>query len=159
MFEELGLAEFTDEDVDACVRAHGSLDVPALPSTFRDSPRERIMDGGLTALDAVRALAERGYELEAERVLEMIRQRLLGDVLQTSAILDEDLNVLSSLTDPNDYAGPGHRVPHVAAAPPRGGQRPAGVVARRISRSNRRARRAASACASWVRPTAGDARG
>ena len=37
----------------------------------------------------------------------MIRQRLLGDVLQTSAILDEDLNVLSSLTDPNDYAGPG----------------------------------------------------
>src|SRR5262249_59602862 len=28
-------------------------------------------------------------------------------VLQTSAILDEDLHVLSSLTDPNDYAGPG----------------------------------------------------
>jgi propanediol dehydratase large subunit len=37
----------------------------------------------------------------------MIRQRLLGDVLQTSAILDEDMNVLSALTDPNDYAGPG----------------------------------------------------
>jgi propanediol dehydratase large subunit len=37
----------------------------------------------------------------------MIRQRLLGDLLQTSAIFDEDLNVLSSLTDPNDYAGPG----------------------------------------------------
>jgi propanediol dehydratase large subunit len=37
----------------------------------------------------------------------MIRQRLLGDVLQTSAILDEDMNVLSLLTDPNDYAGPG----------------------------------------------------
>src|SRR5207237_1348586 len=66
-----------------------------------------IMESGLTALDAVRCLAERGFELEAERVLEMIRQRLLGDVLQTSAILDEDLNVLSSLTDPNDYAGPG----------------------------------------------------
>jgi propanediol dehydratase large subunit len=55
----------------------------------------------------VRALDAGGYELEAERVLEMIRQRLLGDVLQTSAILDEDLHVLSSLTDPNDYAGPG----------------------------------------------------
>jgi propanediol dehydratase large subunit len=65
------------------------------------------MDRGLTALDAVRALARRGYEVEAERVLEMTRQGLLGDVLQTSAILDEDLNVLSSLTDPNDYAGPG----------------------------------------------------
>ncbi len=107
VFEELELAEFDDADVDACVRAHGSLDVPAPPSDLPGVASERIMDSGLTALDAVRALAGRGYELEAERVLEMIRQRLLGDVLQTSAILDQDLNVLSSLTDPNDYAGPG----------------------------------------------------
>jgi propanediol dehydratase large subunit len=107
VFEELGLAEFTDADVDACVVAHGSLDVPAPPSDLPGLASERIMDGGLTALAAVRALVELGYEVEAEGVLEMIRQRLLGDVLQTSAILDPDLNVLSSLTDPNDYAGPG----------------------------------------------------
>jgi propanediol dehydratase large subunit len=107
VFEELGLAEFTDADVDACVRAHGSLDTPALPGDLPSAASARIMEGGLTALDAVRALFERGYQVEAERVLEMIRQRLLGDVLQTSAILDEDLRVLSSLTDPNDYAGPG----------------------------------------------------
>jgi propanediol dehydratase large subunit len=37
----------------------------------------------------------------------MLRQRLLGDFLQTSAIFDEDLNVLSNLSDPNDYQGPG----------------------------------------------------
>jgi propanediol dehydratase large subunit len=107
VFEELKLAEFNDEDVEACVLAHGSLDVPLLPPELTGTASERIMRGGLTALDAVRALAERGYEIEAERVLEMIRQRLLGDILQTSAILDEELNVLSSLTDPNDYAGPG----------------------------------------------------
>jgi propanediol dehydratase large subunit len=107
VFEVLGLAEFTDEDVDACVRAHGSLDVPPLPSDLSGMAAERIMKRGITALDAVRALADRGYEVEAERVLEMIRQRLLGDILQTAAILDEDLRVLSSLTDPNDYAGPG----------------------------------------------------
>ena len=107
VFDELELAEFSDEDVDACVRAHGSLDVPALEGDLPGVASERIMDGGVTALDAVRALAASGYEVEAERVLEMTRQRLLGDVLQTSAILDEDLKVLSSLTDPNDYAGPG----------------------------------------------------
>ena len=107
VFEELELAEFSDQDVDACVRAHGSLDVPVLAPDLAGIASERIMDGGVTALDAVRALVERGYELEAERVLEMIRQRLLGDVLQTSAILNEGLQVLSSLTDPNDYAGPG----------------------------------------------------
>jgi propanediol dehydratase large subunit len=107
VYEELGLARFSDEDVEACVRAHGSADVPELANDLAGVASERIMDNGLTALDAVRALNACGYELEAERVLEMIRQRLLGDVLQTSAILDEELNVLSSLTDPNDYAGPG----------------------------------------------------
>jgi propanediol dehydratase large subunit len=107
VFEELGLAEFTDEDVDACVRAHGSLDVPPLASDLPGTAAERIMERAITALDVVRALAHCGYGVEAERVLEMARQRLLGDILQTSAILDEDLHVLSSLTDPNDYAGPG----------------------------------------------------
>jgi propanediol dehydratase large subunit len=107
VFEELELARFSDEDVDACVAAHGSLDVPALAPDLPGRASERIMDGGVTALDAVRALFECGFELEAERVLEMIRQRLLGDVLQTSAILDEDLHVLSGLSDPNDYSGPG----------------------------------------------------
>ena len=107
VFEELGLAEFTDEDVDACVRAHGSLDVPPLPGDLPGIASERIMAGGLTALDVFRALSARGFDVAAERVLEMIRQRLLGDILQTSAILDEQVHVLSSLTDPNDYAGPG----------------------------------------------------
>ncbi len=106
-FEELELAEFSDDDVDACVRAHGSLDVPVFESDLPGQASERIMDSGLTALDVVRALAACGFEQEAERVLEMTRQRLLGDVLQTSAILDRDLNVMSALTDPNDYAGPG----------------------------------------------------
>jgi propanediol dehydratase large subunit len=107
VFEALGLAEFSDEDVEACVRAHGSLDVPELTPDLPGIASERIMEGGLTTLDAVRALADAGYELEAERVLEMLRQRLLADVLQTSAILDGELHVLSALTDPNDYAGPG----------------------------------------------------
>ncbi len=54
-----------------------------------------------------RARRATGYEVEAERVLEMLRQRLLGDYLQTAAIFDEDVRVQSNLSDPNDYAGPG----------------------------------------------------
>jgi propanediol dehydratase large subunit len=107
VYDELGLGTFTDEDVDACVLAHGSLDVPELAPDAVEKASERIMASGLTILDVVRALATRGYEVEAERVLEMLRQRVFGDFLQTSAIFDEDMRVLSNLTDPNDYAGPG----------------------------------------------------
>ena len=39
--------------------------------------------------------------------MDMTRARLAGDYLQTSAIFDEQLRVLSLVTDPNDYAGPG----------------------------------------------------
>ncbi len=107
VYAELGLATFSDEDVEACVLAHGSLDVPELPADLAPTAGDRIMERGLTALDAVRALAAHGYEVEAERLMEMLRQRLLGDFLQTSAIFDEEMRVLSSLSDPNDYAGPG----------------------------------------------------
>ena len=110
--DELELAVFGDDDVDACVLAHGSLDVPALPPSLVPQAADRVMANGITALDVVRALAARGYGQEAERVLEMQRQRVLGDLLQTSAIFDEEMRVLSGLTDPNDYAGPGtgHRI-------------------------------------------------
>jgi propanediol dehydratase large subunit len=39
--------------------------------------------------------------------VELVRARLHGDHLQTSAIFDEQHRVLSLVTDPNDYAGPG----------------------------------------------------
>jgi hypothetical protein len=37
----------------------------------------------------------------------MQRQRVIGDYLQPSAIFGDGFQVLSALTDPNDYAGPG----------------------------------------------------
>src|SRR5215471_14209501 len=41
------------------------------------------------------------------RTMAFARARLSGDYLQTSAIFDEQLRVLSLVTDPNDYSGPG----------------------------------------------------
>jgi propanediol dehydratase large subunit len=107
VFAELDLAAFSDEEAEACVVAHGSLDVPEGPTDRVARAGDLIMERGITAIDVVRALAARGFAQEAERVLEMLRQRLLGDVLQTSAIFDEEMRVLSALTDGNDYAGPG----------------------------------------------------
>jgi propanediol dehydratase large subunit len=40
-------------------------------------------------------------------VLDMLAARVHGDHLQTAAIFDESMRVLSLVTDPNDYAGPG----------------------------------------------------
>ena len=107
VLDELDLARFSDADAEAVVQAHGSLDVPALDPHLVPDAADQLMQRGLTALDVVRALAARGFEVEAERVLDMLRQRLYGDYLQTSAIFTEDMRVLSALSDPNDYAGPG----------------------------------------------------
>ena len=45
----------------------------------------------------------------AERILNMLKQRVIGDYMQTSAILDKDFRVLSAVNTPNTYAGPGTR--------------------------------------------------
>ena len=107
VLDELDLARFDDADAEAVVQAHGSLDVPPLDPHLVPDAADRLMQRGLTALDVVRALAARGYDVEAERVLGMLRERLYGDYLQTSAIFTEDMRVLSALSDPNDYEGPG----------------------------------------------------
>ncbi len=55
---------------------------------------------GLTALDVVRALALRGHREMAENLMSMLRQRVSGDYLQTSAIV-RDGRVVSAVNDPN----------------------------------------------------------
>jgi propanediol dehydratase large subunit len=37
----------------------------------------------------------------------MLKQKVSGDYLHTSAILQSDFDVLSAVNDPNDYQGPG----------------------------------------------------
>jgi propanediol dehydratase large subunit len=89
------------------VDAAGSKDLGETDTLAVVGAAQAIREGGLTVVDVVAALDETGYEDEAERIMAMTRARLAGDYLQTSAIFDEDLRVLSLVTDPNDYAGPG----------------------------------------------------
>jgi propanediol dehydratase large subunit len=107
VYQHLGLADFTDEHVERAVDAAGSKDLGETDTLAVVAAAQAIRDGGITVVDVVAALDETGYEDVAERILVMTAERLAGDYLQTSAIFDEDLRVLSLVTDPNDYAGPG----------------------------------------------------
>ncbi|KPJ76062.1 MAG: hypothetical protein AMJ54_13115, partial [Deltaproteobacteria bacterium SG8_13] len=68
---------------------------------------QQLLHGPLTVLDVIEALETSGYKDVAANILELQRQRVLGDYLQPSAIFDEDFKVISAITDPNDYRGPG----------------------------------------------------
>jgi len=107
VYQHLGLADFTDDHVERAVDAAGSKDLGETDTLAVVSAAQAIRDGALTVVDVVAALDETGYEAAAERIVAMTAQRLAGDYLQTSAIFDERLRVLSLVTDPNDYAGPG----------------------------------------------------
>ena len=106
IFRELGLTEITDEEVEAATYAPGSQDMPARNVVEDLKAAEDLMNRGLTGVDIVRALIRGGFEDVAESVYNMLIQRVAGDYLHTSAILDEDFHVISSVNYPNTYAGP-----------------------------------------------------
>ena len=107
VFNNLGLSPVTDEQVEKVTYAHGSKDTPARDVTADLMAAEDVLKRGVTGVDIVKALAETGYEDIADNVLSMLKQRVVGDYMQTSAILDKDFNVLSGVNTPNDYMGPG----------------------------------------------------
>ena len=107
VYAHLGLADFTDEHVDLAVDAAGSKDLGETDTLAVLGAAHAIRQRRLTVVDILAALDECGYFHEAERTMAFARARLSGDYLQTSAIFDEHLQVLSLVTDPNDYGGPG----------------------------------------------------
>ncbi len=107
VYRKLGLAEFGDEHVEEVVVAEGSKDITPPDSQAVLRAADAIIEKDIGILDVVRALHATGFEEEAARVLAMGRARVAGDYLQTAAIFDEQMNLLSKVTDPNDYQGPG----------------------------------------------------
>lgn len=107
VFEELGLPRITDEEVEAVTYAHGSKDVPERDVVQDTKAAQEMMQRGVTGLDVVKALAKRGFPDVANNVLGILKQRVSGDYLHTSAILDSNFNVVSAVNDLNDYLGPG----------------------------------------------------
>jgi len=103
----LGLGDFNTEWAEQAIDAAGSKDISESDMMVPLNASNTIMDTGVTMLDVIAALAENGFDLEADRCLDMLKARVTGDYLQTSAIFDEQMNVLSLVTDPNQYSGPG----------------------------------------------------
>jgi propanediol dehydratase large subunit len=107
VFAELDLPRITDEEVEAAVYANGSGDYPERDVLEDLKGAQSVMDRGVTGLDLVKALERSGFHDVAENLLTVLRQRVSGDLLQTSAILTEDFVPLSAINDANDYGGPG----------------------------------------------------
>lgn len=107
LFKEMGLTPVTDEEVESATYAHGSQDMPERDIVADLKAIEEMMGRGTTGVDIVKAIAKAGYRDVAESVLSMLKQRVSGDYLHTSAILDSNYKTISAVNDVNDYAGPG----------------------------------------------------
>jgi len=107
VFEEFGFPPITDEEVELATYANGSKDVGTrnVPEDLKAA--ERLMKEGITGIDVAKALAKRGFRDIAASLVMMMKQRVSGDYLQTSAWIASDGTVYSAVNDPNTYQGPG----------------------------------------------------
>ena len=107
VFAELGLPPVTDAEVEAAATAHSSEQLPERDRAADVEAADELLARGVTALDVALALDRRGFDDVAEAVIGMLRQRVSGDYLQTSAVIEPDGLVRSAVNDPNLYLGPG----------------------------------------------------
>lgn len=107
VFRELGLPVITDEEVEAATYANGSKDMPDRNVVEDLRAAGEMMNRGITGVDVVKAIKRAGYDDVAENLLGMMKLRVSGDHLHTSAIIDSNFHVISAVNDRNDYAGPG----------------------------------------------------
>ena len=106
VFEALDLGRPSEAMKASVVAASGSADTDSYSPGAVAAISQKIMERGITVIDVIRALQERGYEAEAENLLRVVKLRVSGDYLQTSAVIRNG-RVLSAINDPNDYQGPG----------------------------------------------------
>jgi propanediol dehydratase large subunit len=107
LFKEFDFPLIKDEEVEVVTAVHWSQDMPERNRVEDLKASERILKEHITGVEVARALDKHGFRDIAQRILEVQKQRVAGDYLQTSAIFDSNFNVLSAINDPNDYQGPG----------------------------------------------------
>lgn len=106
VLEEFGLAQPTADMKQSVIAASGSDETRTFSGRDIALISETIKERAITIIDVIKALARRGFEKEAENLLNLVRLRISGDYLQTSAVVRNG-RVVSAINDPNDYRGPG----------------------------------------------------
>lgn len=106
VFEDLGLSTPSDTMKRSVAVASGSDETDSyLPGAVADIS-EHIKERGITVVDVIKSLHKGGFIEEAENLLFLVKLRVSGDYLQTSAVVRNN-KVLSAINDPNCYQGPG----------------------------------------------------
>ena len=103
----LDFPQISDEEVEKAVYAHSSDDMPPRDSVADLAAADRFLVNSQTVFDVVYILEKAGFHQVARNLLEISRQRLIGDYLQPAAIFNPDFMVNSAINNPNDYTGPG----------------------------------------------------
>jgi propanediol dehydratase large subunit len=107
VFAAFDFPPITDEEVEAATYALDSRDVPDRDRAADVAAADRVLVEGISGLDIARELDRRDFTDVADAILAMQRQRVSGDYLQTSAIVDAMGKVTAAVNDPNRYTGPG----------------------------------------------------
>ena len=111
VLKDLGLAEATEVMKRSVAVASGSNDTDTFATRDVGLISDKIAGDRVSVLDVIRSLHRGGFFDEAENLLFLVKLRVSGDYLQTSAVV-RDGRVISAINDPNNYTGPGtgHRV-------------------------------------------------
>jgi propanediol dehydratase large subunit len=107
VFAAFEFPPITDEEVEAATYAYDSRDLPDRDRAADVAAADRVLAQGISGLDVARELDRRGFTDVADAILGMQRQRVSGDYLQTSAVIESSGTVDAAVNDPNRYAGPG----------------------------------------------------
>ena len=107
IYQGLGFPPISEQEIQAATLANDSRDMPERDVVADLASADAFLGDERNVLDVIRAVDEAGYEDVAQALLELSKQRVLGDYLQPAAIFDRDFQVLSGINDANDYCGPG----------------------------------------------------
>ena len=107
VFAELGLPPVTDAEVEAATIGYDASDMPDRDRAADVEAADGALERKVSGLDVALALDRRGFDDVARAIVDMQRQRVSADYLQTSAVIDPEGLVHSAVNDPNLYAGPG----------------------------------------------------